>query len=76
MFLLNNDFIATNKPNTKRKKMLLFCTPPTTLLLNSRVENNTSFEFLFYVRVDSVNLKHYTKYTRKYYTVLVLQNKH
>ena len=29
-------------------------------------EKKTSFEFIFYVRFDSVNKKHYTKYTRKY----------
>ena len=51
--------------------MFLFCTLPTTFPLNSRVENKASFEFVLYVRVDSVNLKHYTKFTRKYHTVLV-----
>ena len=77
MFLLNNDFIATNKPNTKRKKntfiLYAYDYPP----LNSRVENKASFEFVLYVRVDGVNLKHYTKYTKIYkYTVFVLRNKH
>ena len=51
-FLLNSVFVAANKPNEKNgSNMYAPDYPP----LNSRVKDKTSFEFLFYVRFDSVN---------------------
>ena len=69
-FLLNNIFDAANEPNKKRinsikfqTKLVLICTLHNNPFKQSR-KRLTNFElklllnFFFYVRFDSVNLKH------------------
>ena len=72
-------------------KSVLFCTktgyflPFFSSLLKKREEEKENevakpvlnlFFFMMDLKFDSINWKHQTKYTRKYCTVLVLQNQH
>ena len=54
-FLLNNVFVAASELNMKRNKTGYIFYAPDPPPLKSCIKNKPSFEFLFFVRFDSVN---------------------